>query len=160
MTPIGKSVSVSFRVRVVRACVRAKLCERVSEVLLNAGGPNGNKPDSGRGFWLLFFLLLFTWVLSFFPKPPLLFMCFLFFCFFVGYLHGFLMVFGFLMVIVVIYMGFKFFSIEIVVIYVVFLFSLCFRCVFAWVLSVLHEIRCYLCVFLFFVFFIVYLPGF
>jgi len=33
-----------------RACVRAKLCERVREVLLNAGGPNGNKPDSGRGF--------------------------------------------------------------------------------------------------------------
>ena len=32
MTPIGKSVSVSFRVRVVRACVRAKLCERVRGV--------------------------------------------------------------------------------------------------------------------------------
>ena len=42
-------VSVSFRVRVVRACVRAKLCERVREVLLSAGGPNGNKRDSGLG---------------------------------------------------------------------------------------------------------------
>ena len=49
LNPIGKSVSVSFRVRVVRACVRAKLCERVREVLLNAGGPNGNKSDSGGG---------------------------------------------------------------------------------------------------------------
>ena len=50
LTPIGKSVSVSFRVRVVRACVRAKLCERVREVLLNAGDPNGNKCDSGGDF--------------------------------------------------------------------------------------------------------------
>ena len=38
---------VSFRVRVVRACVRAKLCERGREVLLNAGGSNGKKFDSG-----------------------------------------------------------------------------------------------------------------
>ena len=50
LNPIGKSVSVSFRVRVVRACVRAKLCGCVREVLLNAGGPNGNKPDSGGRF--------------------------------------------------------------------------------------------------------------
>ena len=47
MTPIGKSVSVSFRVRVVRACVRAKLCERVRDVILNAGVQNGEKSDSG-----------------------------------------------------------------------------------------------------------------
>ena len=46
---IWKSVSVSFRVRVVRACVRAKLCERVREVLLNAGGLDGKKYDSGVG---------------------------------------------------------------------------------------------------------------
>ena len=31
----------------VRACVRAKLCGRVREVLPNAGGLDGNKPDSG-----------------------------------------------------------------------------------------------------------------
>ena len=31
----------------VRACVRAKLCERVREVLLNAGGSNGKKGSSG-----------------------------------------------------------------------------------------------------------------
>ena len=48
LNPIGKSVSVSFRVRVVRACVRAKLCVRVTEVLLNAGGLNGKK-SSGVG---------------------------------------------------------------------------------------------------------------
>ena len=49
LTPIGKSVSVSFRVRVVRACVRAKLCEHVREVLLNAGASDGKKPDSSGG---------------------------------------------------------------------------------------------------------------
>ena len=32
LIPIGKSVSVSFRVRVVRACVRAKLCGCVRQV--------------------------------------------------------------------------------------------------------------------------------
>ena len=31
----------------MRACVRAKLCERGREVLLNAGGSNGKKYDSG-----------------------------------------------------------------------------------------------------------------
>ena len=50
LTPIGKSVSVSFRVRVVRACVRAKLCGCVRDVSLNAGGSNGEKWDSGAGF--------------------------------------------------------------------------------------------------------------
>ncbi len=49
LTPIGKSVSVSFRVRVVRACVRAKLRERVREVLLNAGASDGKNCDSGGG---------------------------------------------------------------------------------------------------------------
>ena len=49
LSPIGKSVSVSFRVRVVRACVRAKLCERVREVLLNAGASDGKNCDSGGG---------------------------------------------------------------------------------------------------------------
>ena len=33
-----------------RACVRAKLCERVREVLLNAGASDGKKSDSGSGF--------------------------------------------------------------------------------------------------------------
>ena len=33
-----------------RACVRAKLCGCVREVLLNAGGSNGKKFDSGAGF--------------------------------------------------------------------------------------------------------------
>ena len=62
LNPIGKSVSVSFRVRVVRACVRAKLCERVREVLLNAGVQNGK--ISCSGVVLLFsFLLLLWWVL-------------------------------------------------------------------------------------------------
>ena len=59
LSPIGKSVSVSFRVRVVRACVRAcvraKLCGRVTEVLLNAGGLDG-KIYSGSG--VLFFTFL------------------------------------------------------------------------------------------------------
>ncbi len=49
LTPIGKSVSVSFRVRVVRACVRAKLCGCVRDVLLNAGGSNGKKCGSFSG---------------------------------------------------------------------------------------------------------------
>ena len=44
-----------------------------------------------------------------FKKPFAIYICWVFFCFFVGYLHGFLMVFVFLVVIVVIYMGFKFF---------------------------------------------------
>ena len=34
----------------VRACVRAKLCERVRDVILNAGVPNGEKYSSGVGF--------------------------------------------------------------------------------------------------------------
>ena len=55
LTPIGKSVSVSFRVRVVRACVRAKLCERVREVLLNAGASDGKKYDSGGDFRFSYF---------------------------------------------------------------------------------------------------------
>ena len=33
----------------MRACVRAKLCERVRDVLLNAGGCDGEKSDSGVG---------------------------------------------------------------------------------------------------------------
>ena len=35
-----------------RACVRAKLCGCVREVLLNAGGSNGKKTDSGADFTL------------------------------------------------------------------------------------------------------------
>ena len=34
----------------VRACVRAKLCERVRDGLLNAGVSDGEKFDSGVGF--------------------------------------------------------------------------------------------------------------
>ena len=58
LSPIGKSVSVSFRVRVVRACVRAKLCERGREVLLNAGGSNGKKYDSGADFSFCVFAII------------------------------------------------------------------------------------------------------
>ena len=47
LSPIGKSVSVSFRVRVVRACVRAKLRGRVREVSPDAGGSNGKLCGSG-----------------------------------------------------------------------------------------------------------------
>ena len=50
MTPIGKSVSVSFRVRVVRACVRAKLCGRVWPAALNAGASAGQISGSGLDF--------------------------------------------------------------------------------------------------------------
>ena len=53
LPPIGKSVSVSFRVRVVRACVRA--CEAVQ--VREAGVPNAGGSDaeiscdsSGAGF--------------------------------------------------------------------------------------------------------------
>ena len=58
LSPVGKSVSVSFRVRVVRACVRAKLCERGREVLLNAGGSNGKKFDSGVGWGFCVFAVI------------------------------------------------------------------------------------------------------
>ena len=54
LSPIGKSVSVSFRVRVVRACVRAKLCGRVREVLSDAGAADG-KMYSGSGLSLFKF---------------------------------------------------------------------------------------------------------
>ena len=56
LTQTGKSVS--FRVRVVRACVRAKLCERGREVLLNAGGSNGKKYDSGADFSFCVFAII------------------------------------------------------------------------------------------------------
>ena len=56
LSPIGKSVSVSFRVRVVRACVRAKLCGRVREVLLNAGGSDGEISGSGVSGSFVFLL--------------------------------------------------------------------------------------------------------
>ena len=54
--PIGKSVSVSFLVRVVRACVRA--CEAVwvrEACVPNAGGWNGEIFDSGAGWVFSFF---------------------------------------------------------------------------------------------------------
>ena len=38
LNPIAKSVSVSFCVRVVRACVRAKLCERAKGGALQRWG--------------------------------------------------------------------------------------------------------------------------
>ena len=51
LPPIGKSVSVSFRVRVVRACVRAcvraKLCGCVRQLSPNAGGSDGEISSSG-----------------------------------------------------------------------------------------------------------------
>ena len=59
LPPIGKSVSVSFRVRVVRACVRACEAVRVREAgVPNAGGSDGEICDSGAGFggfWLFMF---------------------------------------------------------------------------------------------------------
>ena len=49
----------------VRACVRAKLCGCVREVLLNAGGSNGKNSGSGRD--LSFEMLsLLSWVLRIF----------------------------------------------------------------------------------------------
>ena len=57
LIPIGKSVSVSFRVRVVRACVRACEAVRVREAgVPNAGGSDGEIfGDSGAGFVFSFF---------------------------------------------------------------------------------------------------------
>ena len=50
LIPIGKSVSVSFRVRVVRACVRACEAVRVREAgVSNAGGSDGEISSSGSG---------------------------------------------------------------------------------------------------------------
>ena len=42
----------------MRACVRAKLCERGREVLLNAGGSNGKKYDSGVDFSFCVFAVI------------------------------------------------------------------------------------------------------
>ena len=42
----------------VRACVPAKLCERGREVLLNAGGSNGKKFDSGVGCTFCVFAII------------------------------------------------------------------------------------------------------
>ena len=86
-------------------------CER--GVFVNAGGLHSNI-SSGLGLVLGFvfsFLSLFTWVLRFFQKN----LCYLcgFFCvspFLLIIYIGFLMVSYFLMVIVVIDMGFKLFS--------------------------------------------------
>ena len=51
LIPIGKLVSVSFRVRVVRACVRACEAVRVREAVVpNAGGSDGEIASSGAGF--------------------------------------------------------------------------------------------------------------
>ena len=65
MNPTGKSVSVSFRVRVVRACERARRsCVGVrGDVLLNAGVSNGkmSSPAAGLGFHCL---LLYARALS------------------------------------------------------------------------------------------------
>ena len=91
--PIEKSVSVLFRVLVVRVCVRAELCGCVREVSLNAGGPDGNKYDSRRGVVLLGFCCnlcsfsLFSW-------KVLLFVCVYFFplCVYDGMSKGFLMI--------------------------------------------------------------------
>ena len=66
LTPIGKSVSVSFRVRVVRACVRAKLCGGASEVsssTLGARTATNRTPAWGGSYE---FLLVYAWVLRIF----------------------------------------------------------------------------------------------
>ena len=57
LIPIGKSVSVSFRVRVVRACVRACEAVRVREAgVPNAGGSDGEmSSSSGASFAFSFF---------------------------------------------------------------------------------------------------------
>ena len=40
------------------SCVRAKLCERGREVLLNAGGSNGKKYDSGADLAFFVFAVI------------------------------------------------------------------------------------------------------
>ena len=40
------------------SCVRAKLCERGREVVLNAGGSNGKKFDSGVGWSFCVFAII------------------------------------------------------------------------------------------------------
>ena len=62
---IGKLVSVSFRVRVVRACVRSCVSVR-GTILLYAGGCDGEMSCSGASFGTDFtfaYLLLYTRVL-------------------------------------------------------------------------------------------------
>ena len=87
--PIGKLVSVSFRVRVVRASGRGEAvwaCERGGFV--NAGGLHSNISSSsvsGRGCLFGVFFMLCSWVLTFFGTD-----C----C----YAHGFFDFFLFLMV--------------------------------------------------------------
>ena len=52
LIPIGKSVSVSFRVRVVRACEAVRVREAG---VPNAGRSDGEISDSGAGFAVSFF---------------------------------------------------------------------------------------------------------
>ena len=83
--PVEKKVSVSFRVRVVRASGRGEAvwaCER--GVFGNAGPQNGEM-SSGRGLCPPAFLMLCSWVLRFFGTD-----C----C----YSHGLFDLFSFLMV--------------------------------------------------------------
>ena len=56
LIPIGKSVSVSFRVRVVRACVRACEAVRVREAgVPYAGDSDAEINSSGAGWAVSFF---------------------------------------------------------------------------------------------------------
>ena len=104
-------------------------CER--GVFVNAGGLHSNI-SSGLGLALGFFfsfLLLFIWVLRFFQKT-LCYLCGFFDCsvFLLVIYIGFLVVFCFLMVIVVIYMGFNLFHrnrFYLCVFFVFFVFVLC-----------------------------------
>ena len=63
LPPIGKSVSVSFRVRVVRACVRAKLCGCVRQVSPTLGARMERFPPPAR-VGDFHFLILYAWVLK------------------------------------------------------------------------------------------------
>ena len=63
LPPIGKSVSVSFRVRVVRACVRAKLCGCVRQVFPTLGARTERFRTPARGL-PFHFVVLYAWVLK------------------------------------------------------------------------------------------------
>ena len=63
--------------------MRAKLCERVSEVLLNAGGSNGKKFDSGVGWGFCLFVAIYMGFKLLLKKPLAIYvsvLVFLLFC--------------------------------------------------------------------------------
>ena len=64
LPPIGKSVSVSFRVRVVRACVHAKLCGCVRQVFPMLGARMERFSATPARVVAFHFLMLYAWVLN------------------------------------------------------------------------------------------------